>query len=333
MFRHALRLRPMLVAALSAAPFSRTSPAEPVQTYRLPHEQQHDERHAEEPPEPAFLIKIDPAFAYYLYDQLAPSPSPPPSDRHVGVGGLGIGPPTPRTPTAPPPAPPPTASQRPSSSSPSSSSSVHPEDGGRVLAKTVLSTDASTSSSSSTQSSPTATHDDSEHSSFLAPFWNLVSGHTDSSSSSSSSSVPTPQPEASASAPPAALSGPSAPAASASDEAYLQGREVGRLETYRELEDYIARTESEKTALEQSLRALERQREEERLLALREDVVQVEALKRKTAVRGGAVCEEETKRVLQCYRQNMAQVLKCDAVVRDFAHCADRAKDAVLRAK
>ena len=126
----------------------------------------------------------------------------------------------------------------------------------------------------------------------------------------------------------------SAPSFSASDDpAFVQGLEAGRLSTYRELEDYIARTEGEKRTLEEQLRKAERQLEEDRLRGLKGEVMAVEAVKRRTGLKGG-VCEEETRRVLSCYRANMAQVLRCDGVMREFVMCADAAKDeAVLRAR
>ena len=142
---------------------------------------------------------------------------------------------------------------------------------------------------------------------------------------------PSPLPPSSA---PSPSSPPSSPSSSPDDDpVFLHGVEVGRLSTYREVEAYIARMEAEKVRLEGQLRKVERQVEEERLRGLKGEVMAVEAVKRRTGLQGGGVCEEETRRVLSCYRANMAQVLRCDAVVREFATCADRAKEAVLRAR
>ena len=107
---------------------------------------------------------------------------------------------------------------------------------------------------------------------------------------------------------------------------------MGRLQTYRELEEYVERTEADKSRMQEELRRVERQMEEEKLKGLKGQVMAVEAVKRRTGLKGG-VCEEETRRVLVCYRANMAQVLQCEGAVREFAQCADRAKEAMLRAK
>ena len=331
MFRRALRLRPLMAAALSAAPFAAS---QPTQTYRLPQEQHHEERHVEEPPEPAFVIKIDPSFAYSLFTQL---PSPPQPQHHVGVGGLGIGPSHPSSLSAPS-APPPRSRPSPP---------VHDEEVTHSLAKTVISTDDTPSAAPSHTLSvsppapkipptPPPTPAAEEHSSFLAPFWDAITQSTGASapssppsSSSSSTSTTSHSPSSFSSA---SSSSSASSDSSSADAVFEHGREVGRLETYREFESFIQRTEAEKAELEAALRKVERQREEERLLALRGEVSQVEALKRRTGLKGG-VCEDETKRVLMCYRQNMTEPLKCDTVVRGFALCADRAKDAVLRGK
>ena len=159
--------------------------------------------------------------------------------------------------------------------------------------------------------------------SFFAPFWSSVKdtaaavSHSVASLSSSVSS--------------AISSSSSSSSPHAGSSAYEHGREEGRLEAYRELDGYVQRTEAEKLALEEEFRRRDREREEQRLLALAAPMRQVEAARRETGLRRGRVCEEETRAVLDCYRSSMADVLRCDVLVREYAMCADRAKEAAFR--
>lgn len=159
------------------------------------------------------------------------------------------------------------------------------------------------------------------------------------STASKTASAPSTTSPSKISTKPLAPSTPAAPAPvseSVADDhsvSFAAGRELGRVEAFRELSPFLIHHTESNEQLQEEYRQKERQRQQQQLAVMQQTLKQLESKQQqRNSLAGHArvrVCEAETQQVLACYRQHMDTPLACQEIVKTYAQCAQQAKTVI----